>query len=151
MKNERLKQFILSLFVALSLLSSSVSAVCSCASHESQASGHSHCEPPTKEHSANRHSHEIADENSRESSFETVSVSESEPGDCCCVQSAPRVFAKTECVKLEKQTAAILPFAPIEFVSISQTVPVKTVDFAAPFYLSDSFHNLTPGRAPPRF
>lgn len=142
MKNERLKQFALSFTVVLSLFASSFAAVCTCSSHEQDAAESSHCQQEVKEVSAHRHSHE--------NSVETVSASFSETDDCCCVQSAPRAFAKTESVKIEKQTAAVSHVAPVEFKSISQRASIKTVAFAAPFYLSDSFHNLTPGRAPPR-
>ena len=142
MKNQRLKQCAVSLLVVLSLFVSSVSA-CTC-SHEPQASELSHCHPQPQ------HSHDAqSDSHHNETTQESVSVLVS-PNQCCGIQSAPRVSAVTKNVQVEKQALTTSPSPAIEFVSISYIASVKTVGFVTPFYLSDSFHNLTPGRAPPR-
>lgn len=71
-------------------------------------------------------------------------------GECCCVQSAPKVFAKPETIKLEKQAALVSRISPPELLSsVEEYFSPETV-FLKPFYLSNSFYKLTPGRAPPR-
>ncbi|MBA2621001.1 MAG: hypothetical protein H0U87_07360 [Acidobacteria bacterium] len=143
MKNQRLKQFACGFFVVLSLLASTVSAACICSTHAIKTNEDAHCRRHEEQYTARPHSHQSAAEN--------TSVSFSETDECCCVQSAPRAFAKSESLKIEKQSAASLSFSLIKFAcGVSQNVSVKTVDFTTPFYLSDSFHNLTPGRVPPR-
>ena len=142
MKNQRLKQFTVSLLVVLSLFVSSVSA-CTC-SHEPETSEISHCQPPPQ------HSHDAQAESHHDENLpESVSVLVS-PNQCCGIQSTPRASAVTKNNKIDKQALIVSPSPPIEFVSVSQIVSIKTVGFVTPFYLSDSFHNLTPGRAPPR-
>ena len=143
MKNQRLKQFAVSLLVVLSLFVSSVSA-CTC-SHEPQTSELSHCQPQPPQHSHGAKAESHHDQTLPESVSVLVS-----PNQCCGIQSAPRASAVTKNIQVEKQALTTSPAPAIEFVSISHIVPVKTVGFVAPFYLSDSFHNLTPGRAPPR-
>jgi hypothetical protein len=142
MKNQRLKQCAVSLLVVLSLFVSSVSA-CTCP-HETQTSELSHCQP------ASQHSHDAqAESHHNETKPESVLVL-ALPSQCCGIQSAPRVSAVTKNIEIEKQALATSPVPVIEFVSISLIDTNKTADFVTPFYLSDSFHNLTPGRAPPR-
>jgi hypothetical protein len=82
---------------------------------------------------------------------ENVSAAFDADENCCCADSsAPRVFLKNETVKIEKHTARILSLPAVEFAAAAPRVSVKTIHRAAPFYLSDSFYNLSPGRAPPR-
>ncbi len=68
--------------------------------------------------------------------------------DCCCVQPAPRVFSKSETIKIEKQ-AAVLPFTRIEIEAVATIVAVENTYFEKPFYFSDSFYNIKSPRAPP--
>lgn len=69
--------------------------------------------------------------------------------ECVCIQAAPRVFAKSEIVKIEKQAAAISPNIAISINLTATIVPVEIVEFVKPFYLSDSFYNIKSPRAPP--
>lgn len=152
----KLKQFVASFLVVLSFLVSSVSA-CTCThdSPQSEASEHCQPQPPQHSHESNTDSHHSHSESAlghqrdeqAEINFASLSFSETE---CCCISSpAPKVFTKSETVKTEKQVARILPKTEFEINLAPQIVSVKTVEFIRPFYLSDSFHNLAPGRAPP--
>lgn len=154
MKNQRLKQFAASFLIVLSLFASSISAACSC-SHEMKDGEHCQNSVETKNepHAAHRYLHETqnASAHCHDNKTDSAKIASISEGECCCLaQPAPRAVAKTENVKIEKQQAAILSATKIEFVLIHQIVSIETARFAAPFYLSDSFHNLTPGRAPPR-
>jgi hypothetical protein len=153
MKKQPLIQFAASLFIALSLFVSSVSA-CACSSHGLQENELSHCQPQqsvkAEEQSAHQHStNDQSASHHSDNSPENISASFSE-NECCCVQSAPKVSAKTENIKIEKQKATVSSPAEIKLISLSQIVTINTVGFVSRFYLSDSFRNLTPGRAPPR-
>ena len=140
MKNQRLKQFAAGFLIVFSLFVSSVSA-CTCSRHEEKAE--------TDSSSCHEHSQEKKVESHHDAdSPQTVQTLISET-ECCCVQPARRVFAKSETVKIEKQSLAVLPAFAVKTAFVSQTVSVKS-EFVAPFYLTDSFYNLTPGRAPPR-
>ena len=149
MKNQRVKQTALSILIVLSLFVSSVSA-CACA-HQSQPRELSHCQSAqTEQHHASEHSHNAPEISHHEDDLPELEISVSLSEDaCCCVSSAPSVSAKIENIKIEKQKSVAVTVAQIELSAASLIAAVKTVDFAAPFYLSDSFHNLTPGRAPP--
>jgi hypothetical protein len=140
MKTAWLKQFGLAFCVMLSLFASSVSA-CACAHHQEKTQ--------TNSPSCHENSVQTKTENHHETdSSETIKTTVSET-ECCCMSPAPRVTTKTESIKFEKQIAAI-PFAAlIENKTVSQIFSVK-IDFTKPFYLSDSFYNISPGRAPPR-
>ncbi len=154
MKNQRLKQMTFSLCIVLSLFASSIAA-CVC---RDSAMTENHCVPPhSHESKAENHSHEADDshhEAAQETPHETVSTSNFSVDvsfeECCCASSAPRVFAKSETVKIEKQTADYQPNAPPEIKVFVSAENVETIDFAKPFYLSDSFYNLKSPRAPPR-
>jgi hypothetical protein len=145
MKNAKLKQFALSLLALLSLFVSA-SAACACTHHQAKQETDS---PAAASTSCHEHSEETQ---TGENGGNTVSPETSETrafaGGCVCFQSAPKVFAKSETVKFEKRAAAIAALTPPELVPVLQTAPVK-IDFNQPFYLSDSFYNLSPGRAPP--
>jgi hypothetical protein len=142
MNNTRLKQFGISFLVVLSLFVSSISA-CACSHHQLEKveaetpSCHQHSEMAMAENHHQTDSAEI---------FQTV-ISE---GGCCCIQPAPKVVSKNESFKLNKSVAALLTESQIEIKPISQIVSVAAIDFVTPFYLSDSFYNLTPSRGPPR-
>ena len=142
MKNQRLKQIGLSLCVVLSLLISSVAA-CACSHHQEfeivKTSCHEHSEmtmtmdvPPQTEQA------------------EAIQNTFTENLNCSCVQSAPKVFSKSELAKIEKQAAKNAPVIEIEFQTIQSIAKSAKADFSKPFYLSDSFYNLKSPRAPPR-
>jgi hypothetical protein len=148
----KLKQFAVSLLVVLSLFASSVSA-CVCDHHSVQNESSDHYQPEiqTHHHESGEVSHHETSEAHHSESAETGEFSFlSSDDECCCIQSAPKVFAKSETVKTEKQVAKILPPQRVETVLIAQIASVKSIEFASPFYLSDSFYNISPGRAPPR-
>jgi len=131
-KIQKSKQIAVGFLIILSLFVSSVAA-CVCSHHaekvETQtASCHQHSETKT-------------------ASVENVSQINSSQ-ECNCIEPAPRVFAKSETLKIEKQTAA-LPFSSAEFKTVSTVLPAKEVFFEKPFYLSDSFYNIKSPRAPP--
>lgn len=67
----------------------------------------------------------------------------------CSMESAPKVFAKSENIKIEKQAATIASFVSIKFDLTETKVPVANFNFAKPFYLSDSFYRQKSPRAPP--
>lgn len=144
MNNQRLKKFAASLAIILSLVASSLAA-CSCSHHDEKTA-------ETISPSCHEHSHDEAQaEHQRRDgdSFETIQTLISQ-NDCCCVQSAPKVYAKSDTVKIEKQTlAGASSTPPIETVFVSQIVAVK-IEFHAPFHLTDSFYNIKSPRAPPR-
>ena len=142
MKSVRLKQFGLALSLLVSLFVSSISA-CTCSHHpekvETNASScHEHSEAAeteqTKHHSSD----------SKESAQSVVPADE-----CCCIEPAPKVYAKSETVKIEKQSAAISQTLLPEIALAPKLILIKTVNFETPFYLTDSFYNLSPGRDPP--
>lgn len=139
MKNWRLKQMTASFLVVLSLFVSSVSA-CGCSRHQESTEADS---PSCHEHSQK----EKVENNDGANSAETIQTVISET-ECCCVSPAPKALAKSETVKIEKQSLAILPTTPIKIAFVQKIVLVES-EFTTPFYLTDSFHNLTPGRAPP--
>lgn len=140
MKSISLKQFVISLSALLSLFVSSVSA-CACSHHQAKPetespSCHAH---PAKSESGRNHDADAP---------ETIRNSLSEAG-CVCFQIAPKAFAKSETTKFKKYAAAVYHLTAPEIVFVSRGAAVK-LDFTKPFYLSDSFYNLSPGRAPPR-
>ena len=150
MKNQRLKQFTASLLVVLSLFVSSVSA-CACSS--ALKTKDSCCQPPLSikaEQQSPQHLHEAPDAARHEENLpENISISFS-ANECCGASLSPRLFAKTESVKIEKQKLSDSPISPIESTSVSRVVATKSINSVTPFYLSVFFQNLTPGRAPPR-
>jgi hypothetical protein len=145
MKKAKLKQKGLAIYLLASLFVSAVSAGI-CLHHPKQvettadtSSPHQHSEEAHEQIS--REHHESAD-----SSGTARSVVPSE--ECCCVEAARKVVAKIENLKIEKQSLAVLPAPQIAIAFVPQKLAVKT-EFTAPFYLTDSFYNLSPGRAPP--
>lgn len=140
------KQLTLSLLAILSLFASTVSA-CSCSHHQGKAeiqidfsasSCHEH--HPTKSETDD----EAAAENFENASFSSES--------CVCYQTAPKVFAKAETIKVEKNSSIAAVTSALwkqnENVLIAIFIAPK-IDFIKPFYLSDCFYNLSFGRAPP--
>lgn len=70
--------------------------------------------------------------------------------DCSCIQSASKVFTKNETLKVEKHLALTPAAIRSEINVVAPITEFKPIEFESPFYLSDSFYNLSPGRAPPR-
>jgi hypothetical protein len=140
MKNQRLKQFSASFLVVLSLFVSSFAAACTCSHEHKQVA--EHCHPEQQD------SHEISGGHNYEPSTEILETNVSQP-DCCCIQSAPKVSVKIENLKIEKQFSVFNQLSRVESAFVPQTILVES-EFLTRFYLTDSFYNLTPGRAPPR-
>lgn len=153
MKSNRMTKLAISFWIVLSLFASSVSA-CNCA-HDSASQSENHCQPNQPRHSheseneSHLHSHESSAKNQQTNRTENFSDALS-LADCCCFQSAPRVFAKSETVKIEKQAAEVLTGARIVLQLTAPIIAVKTLNSVAPVYLSDFFYNFKSPRAPPR-
>jgi hypothetical protein len=139
MKSVRLKQFGLALCLTLSLFVSSISA-CTCSHHPEKVE----VEAP----SCHQHSETAKTEQHHDSDSNENAQSLAPQDECCCLEPTPKVVAKAENIKIEKQKLATVSLAPIEIAVVSQIVSVKS-EFTRKFYLTDSFYNLTPGRAPP--
>jgi hypothetical protein len=151
MKKAKLKQKGLAIYLVISLFVSAVSAG-TCLHHPKEArttagtsSHHQHSEEAHGQIS-NEH-HESSDHHENADSSKTArSVVLSD--ECCCIAPARKIVAKIENPKIEKQSLAILPTSPVTIAFIPQKFTVKG-KFIAPFYLTDSFYNISPGRAPP--
>jgi hypothetical protein len=125
----------------LSVFASSIAACCS--PHEEK--------PEIETASCHSQTHETkAEKNQAADSVETNSEI-NQTGELnvpweCSIESAPKVFAKNENIKIEKQsvTTARLKLPEAEFAS--SIISFQSV-FVAPFYLSDSFYIYSPGRA----
>lgn len=142
MKNERLQKFCLAFCLIASLFVSSISAACSCAHHRETAENTSPLS--CHDHSMQK---EMTQQNHDFGLRKTIEPAICETG-CICIETSPKVIAKTETVRVEKQLEAFSLDAPVEIAFVPQTVLIETV-FSKPLYLSDSFYNLPPGRAPP--
>ena len=139
MKSMKFKQCAISLLALLSLFASTISA-CACSHHQEKTQ--------TDSRSCHEHSTETkANQNGDDNLLKTIKVIVSETG-CICLQPAPKAVAKSENVKVEKHIAGLPAVKPIEIAKTQQIVSAK-IDFSKPTYLSDSFYNLSPGRAPP--
>jgi len=141
MKSQRLKQFSFSLLAVLSLFVSSISACC-CAHHKEKTE--------TKIPSCHQQTNETKAENHQDNTSSEVNQTDVLNTACECFrQSAPKVNAKSENVKIEKQAAAQTPYISFQIGSITRIISVKLTDYVKPFYLSDSFYNIKSPRAPP--
>ena len=140
MKNRRLKQFILSLSIVLSLFASSVSAACAC-SHHGQMSAENHV--------ASCHQMTM-----NEPETEQVSGSDEMPhvdiGCHCFIKTAqPFVVGKSETVKSQKNLAVLPLVSKTEKTSVvAKIAPIKS-HFERHFYNSNYLRKLLPARAPP--
>ncbi len=138
MRSAKIQQFVGSLIAVLSLFASSISA-CACSHHQPKTENN----PP----SCHEHSAETKAEQSQETSTEKFQPVVSESG-CICLQLAPKAVAKAENIKVEKNLTSVSLETPIEINFVASNAAAK-FDFSKPPYLSDSFYNLSPGRAPP--
>ncbi|MCD9189340.1 MAG: hypothetical protein LUM44_23185 [Pyrinomonadaceae bacterium] len=137
MKSEKIKQFSVSILVVLSLFVSSISA-CYCAHHAEKA------ELETPSCHGKTHEAEKQDDAAQTNDADSFNVS------CeCSTEAAPKVFAKSENVKIEKQTAKLADSINFEIKEVLQKNSVAKIEFSKPLYLSDSFYNLKSPRAPP--
>jgi hypothetical protein len=136
MNRQRLGQISISFLIVFSFFVSSTAA-CICSHHIENVEVEV---PPCHEHSETKHHETSFNEN-----IQQIDTDE----DCCCVQPAPRVFSKSETIKIEKQ-ATVLPLVRIEIKVAATVGAVENTYFEKPFYLSDSFYNIKSPRAPPR-
>jgi hypothetical protein len=140
MFRNRITQIAFGLIFSLSLFASSISA-CTCPQHEhsEQVETHSH------------HSHQLGSEHHEHVAESSTSSADSVAGsECCCVQPAPKVVAKSETVRPDgKNVASTSPIPEIsfEFVQAAQGQPTN---FRSRTLVTDPHYNTSPGRAPPR-
>ena len=144
MKSSRRKieRFAASILIVFSLFVSTIAACC-CDHYEEKAAVEvPSCHAQTAETKTENH-HERKDSN------ETAQFNSIDANCECLAFSAPKVYAKNENVKAEKQalTSETVKLPEAEFAA---SIAAFESVFAAPFYLSDSFYNISPGRAPPR-
>ncbi len=137
MKSEKIKQFSVSILIVLSLFVSSISACC-CSHHTEKAE--------TETPSCHGKMHEA------EQSNQAVQANDADSFKIpceCSLESAPKGFAKSENLKIEKQTAKSVDSINFEIKEVLQEISASKIEFSKPFYLSDSFYNLKSPRAPP--
>ncbi len=139
MNSLKLKQFALGLCIVLSLFASSVAA-CGCSHHQEKVETDA---LSCHQQRAETHSEEMP------MPPETANVNFSADDICVCSQSAPRVFAKSEIVKIEKQAKADLPKLIVAAGLVATVLTAENYYFSKPFYLSDSSYNIKSPRAPP--
>jgi len=119
----------------VSMLASAVSA-CACHHHTAEA------EPETVP-ACHRHR---AEAKASAPDAGTPSISDS---DCACFESAERLSAKSEPIKLHHQPLAAAK-AAAEIEVLAAIVDARFAVYTKPRFLTDSFYNISPGRAPPR-
>lgn len=131
---QRWAQIFAGVLIGIALFVSSASA-CVCPHHEQ--------EPEKKSISCHEHTDETPSQ--AESAGTLPVLSE---GDCYCIQPSPRAISKSEKIRFDGKTL------PASRLSLPKPVYSATNFFISetlpkPEYLSDSFYNLPPGRAPP--
>lgn len=140
MRRIKITRFGAVFYLIISLLVSTISA-CACSHHtgkvetDGSSAGHQHSETVATE----SHHNPAANQSARYVDSQD---------ECCCVAPPSKISVKSENVKVEKHRLTIATVSPIEIVFVPQIVSVKS-EFTAPSYLTNSFYNLTPGRAPP--
>ena len=149
MKSSRRKieRFAASILIVFSLFVSTIAACC-CDHHEEKAAietASCHAQTPETKAETKAANYHAAKDSNDAAQFDAVNAK------CeCTAFAAPKVYAKNENVKVEKQalTSETIKLPEAEFAA---SIIAFESDFAAPFYLSDSFYNISPGRAPPAF
>lgn len=144
MKNSgrKIEKFAASILIVFSLFVSTVAACC-CDHHEEKAEIKTgSCHAQTTETKAENH-HGVKDSNEA-AQFNSINAN------CeCFAAPAPKIYTKSENVKVEKQALTNETVKLPEARFVASIAAFQSV-FAAAQYSSDSFYNLTPGRAPPR-
>jgi hypothetical protein len=137
LKIHRLRQVAASVFVVLSLCVSSVSA-CACAHHSHPEKA----EAETPSCHSQAHTEEAAGQ---------PAVKDSADASCeCILQSPSKVFVKSEKLKLEKQAVLAKEAGPSIVFETAAALSASPNLYSLRFFTQGDFHNLTPGRAPPR-
>lgn len=133
----RLRQIAAGILVVLSLCVSSIAA-CACAHH-------SHPEKVEVEvQSCHQQAH------TEETGTRPV-VTDSADASCECFLPVPsKAFVKSEKLKIEKQAAAVPQTSDSVELVVAIAPSVSPSPYKLRVFVSRDFHNLTPGRAPPR-
>jgi hypothetical protein len=142
-KIDKLRQAAASFLVILSLFVSSVSA-CACAHHNHPK------QLKAEESSCHREkSHEQAE---TQDSDDSVSFSgDIAAASCECVlDTAAKVFAKNEKLKIGKQAALSISNDKSPVLVFTRPLDLSAGFYSPRIFVSDPFYNLMPGRAPPR-
>ena len=138
--NKQLQQFAIGILTVLSLLVSSASA-CTCSHH--------HAESDTGKSSLHSHSEMSEFGDSHHSRVENTASCLASDSDCVCEAATAKLVAKSDWIKFDKHIATVsLEKADIA-VAVFQPLTTVRIDFAKPFYLSNSFYDLAPKRGPP--
>jgi len=127
----RVKRVAITVCVIACLLASTVTA-CAC-------SHHSHAKPESSTPACHQHA-EKAKNGEAETSLAGC--------DCRCFDDRSDLSLKSEGIKLKNQPALAVLVTPEPAVSVADVV-VNSDSYSKPRFLSDSFYNLPPGRAPP--
>lgn len=152
----KVNKYVSSVLLMLSLCASSIAA-CICAheaTHQTPKSEHCHSSSAKIRQAENpHHPHEasVAENHHDETAEADNALSSINAGDCCCIKPAPKTAAKFENYKVESPAAVQPAEKSFEITRKWQVLTIKIVHRAAPFYLSASFYNISPGRAPPFF
>jgi hypothetical protein len=152
MKNgsRKIERLAASLLIVLSLFASSIAACC-CAHHEEKTrSETASCHSPTLETKAENHHTADSVETKSESKSDKELFAEINVLCECFGDVAPQVFVKNENVKIEKQSVTNAAAVKLPEAAFAASLVAFESIFTPPFYLSDSFYNYSPGRAPPR-
>jgi hypothetical protein len=133
----RLTQLIVGILFMISLLVSLMSA-CSCSHHLA-------AEKPSEKPACHSHSIQTEPENQQS---DVGLGSHILPGECCCMQPAPKALVKSEKINTEKAQMASVPLTTErKFPGI--TTPARPLIFEQPAFLTESLCRFTSGRAPP--
>ena len=127
------------LLIAIGLIASMLaSAVSACACHHHDAEVEPETVPACHQHQTKEKAH------APDSGMPSISDC-----DCACFESVNRFSARSEPVKLKHQPTAAVGAATEIVVPIAIVHPHLAV-YKKPRFLTDSFYNISPGRAPPR-
>ena len=134
----RFKKVVLTLAALVSLGSASVSA-CTCP-HRDKVT--------TELHSCHGHLEMPAMDGDGMGSDEATSRVDPD-SHCSCVDTVSRTFAKSERTSIEHRGAVLAPVVNVPIAHAVVALAGPRIDFERPFYLTDSFYNLSPKRGPP--
>lgn len=69
--------------------------------------------------------------------------------DCVCATATPRAIAKADPLQFHKSLAVSTAAPDTKLAAAIVPAVAPRIDFEPPFYLTDSFHDLSPKRGPP--
>jgi hypothetical protein len=79
----------------------------------------------------------------------TTDICVGNEADCICAQTGSRVVAKAERPHVSQNAAVLTVTAETTLTPSTPLIVATRVEFERPFYLTDSFYNLSPKRGPP--